>query len=174
DEPHERRPGPGRELAVGEGAGASLAEEGVALGVVLAPLLPRRDVADALLDARASLEHDRAEALAREEPGGEEAARAAPDDDGRRAERRLPVRGPADEVRVLARRELVRRGARRALPERGLGRPHVEHAREGGDAPVDVPLLPRVERAPDDARLLDRVGRGPEEERDPLAEDGIF
>src|SRR5581483_7794992 len=114
--------------------------------------------------------YDRPIALAREEERGEETARPAADDDGRRAERLAPVRDAADALAVLAGRRLVGRELRLARAERLVDGARVEDAGLRGDAVVDVPLAARVERAPDDAGLGDGVARGAEERRDPLAE----
>src|SRR4029077_17428413 len=102
DEADERRAGPRRGLAVGEGPGAALAEQGVALRVVSGAVVPGREVADPLLDALAPLEDEGRIALARQQVSGEEPSRPAAHDDRGSAERLATVGDPADDLAVLA------------------------------------------------------------------------
>src|SRR5206468_6881631 len=86
------------ELAVGEGAGAALAELHVRFGVEGPPAPEPEGVDRALADLLAALEDDRPEAHLRQQQGGEEAA--GPDADHH---------GPPGEVLGRPRREAVRR-----------------------------------------------------------------
>ena len=70
------------QLAVGERAGAALAEEVVALGVERPAVVEGLHVADAVVDARAAFEHDRPVAVLGEEVRADEPARPGADDHG--------------------------------------------------------------------------------------------
>ena len=73
---------PAVELAVGEGAGAALAELDVGLGVEHAPAPQPPGVLGAFAHHLAAVEDDRPEAHLREDQADEQAAGAGADDDG--------------------------------------------------------------------------------------------
>ena len=72
----------GGQLAVAEGAGASLAEEVVALGIERPVLVEPADVGDAVLDGPAAFQDQRPVTALGQQVAGEEAGRPGADDHG--------------------------------------------------------------------------------------------